>query len=103
MRLGDSLKLYVSNHAHEQYQHRVGERLSRLQLVRVVRRNQRDGLIGYQNGNHIQINQVWWAYDRKPQGLLLVTCFGKTTMHLPAALKWAIRHKDRIDLCNMAY
>ncbi|SDR82367.1 hypothetical protein SAMN05444162_0127 [Paenibacillaceae bacterium GAS479] len=103
MRLGDSAKLFVSNHAHEQYQIRVGEQLSWLQLNRVIRRYQREGLTGYMDGNYIEINRVWWAYRPVRQGILLVTCYGKTTMHLPAALKWAVRHNDLIDLNHMAY
>lgn len=41
---------------------------------------------------------VWWRATRKDNVLVLHTCYGLTHMDIPAAVRWAKLHGDRIAL-----
>lgn len=95
MKLED-LALFITEHAHEQYCQRV-ELISRFELHKQVLRQLREE--DYRHvGDFLHLDGVWWVVEPKDDCLHLITCYGRTHIDLPAALKWAKLHRDRINL-----
>lgn len=91
--------LILSYHAWKQYCTRVEEEKPDI-LEETCREHVRRGNFTT-NNELIEIDGVWWAHHVDGDRILLVTCYGKTTMDLPAAIKWAFKHNDRINLKDM--
>lgn len=89
----------VSRHACEQYLSRVGS-ITWDALIRLTQQQLAEGP-EYDDGNYLLLEGVWWAYERDGDRVTLVTCYGRTSMRLPAAIRWARQHNDRIDLNRM--
>lgn len=96
------VKLFLSNHAYAEYCQRV-ELIERELLQTHFQQQLHDGNFNYDKKSFIHLDGVWWVYDMKQEGMLMVTCYGKTTMDVPRALRWARNQGDRIDLSNMIY
>ncbi|QJC53066.1 hypothetical protein HGI30_16790 [Paenibacillus albicereus] len=92
----------VSRHAHEQYCARIGP-IEWDELIRQTQALLDADERGYDDGVYMQLGGIWWAVARVDMGLIMKTCYGRTSMHLPRALKWARRHNDRISLESMAF
>lgn len=93
-------EIRLSTHAHQQYCARV-ENLEWDELIRKVRDQQRSGLIGYVDEGYMHLAGVWWAYEMDDEQTLFVTCYGKTDIDMPKAIRWAMRHNDRINLSDV--
>ncbi|WP_199615527.1 hypothetical protein [Paenibacillus alkalitolerans] len=88
-------QLILKDHAYERYCQRVGymdrdELASQLlqQIARPDRRKQ----------NYIQLDGIWWRFEDNGMSMIIHTCYGRHHMDLPAAIAWAKRNNDRIDL-----
>ncbi|NTZ20920.1 hypothetical protein EXW96_26395 [Paenibacillus sp. JMULE4] len=94
MRL-ESLEIRIADHAYERYCQRV-EKISRELLIgQVIEQLQ----IGYRRKQgYIKIGDVWWRSNIKGGILMLHTCYGRHHIDLPAAIRWAKQHRDRINL-----
>ena len=97
----DQMQLRITKHAHEQYCGRVEETdIDQL-------RNQITTHLGAgdyeQQDEYLQIRDVWWVYAVQDDSLTLVTCYGRSTLDLPRAVKWARQYRDRIDLDHLPY
>lgn len=46
----------------------------------------------------VHISGVWYAVEALGDVVSFVTCYGRTNFDLPAALSWAKRNKDKIQL-----
>ena len=88
----------VTLHAHKQYCSRV-EKISYEELNRLVNEQYRARDWTYNRRQFIYLNGVWWVKDDSVPGrVVMVTCYGKSHMDIPAALTWAARHNDRLVL-----
>lgn len=94
MRL-EHLELRIDHHAYERYCERV-EPIGWQELERQLREQIKQG-IRRQKG-YVQIGGIWWRASFHNGALHLHTCYGETHIDLPAAIKWAKQHGDRIDL-----
>jgi|GEM_PF-1327480 len=96
------LTLFVSTHAHKQYCDRV-EAVEAAVLETRCREQMLAGDHGRPKDGFVQIGGVWWYFEKADDAILLVTCYGKTTMDLPAAIRWLRRQRehDNINLSNM--
>lgn len=95
MRL-ENIDLRLTDHAYAQYCKRVGQE---------TREEIRDSVIqalttgkAYRKAEFLQIDGIWWVFERNGSMIVLVTCYGRSSFDLPAAKKWAHLHNDRIDL-----
>lgn len=88
-------QLILTNHAYERYCQRVGpidrDKLTR-QLQEQIRQPDR------RRKDYIQLADVWWRYGVQDGAIVLHTCYGRSHIDLPAAIRWAKRYKDRIAL-----
>lgn len=94
MRL-EHLELRIDRHAYERYCERV-EPIGWQELERQIRAKLRQHC-PRQKG-FVQIDGIWWRASIYDGSLILHTCYGRTHIDLPAAIKWAKRYKDRIGL-----
>jgi hypothetical protein len=91
----ESLELRITDHALERYCQRV-EPITRQELTAIVLQQLRQGW-RRQHG-YMQIAGIWWRSSKQGNVLTLHTCYGRNHIDLPAAIKWAKRHGDRIAL-----
>jgi hypothetical protein len=85
----------LTRHAFERYCQRV-ERLERDELVELLR--QHADRPTHKKRGYIELAGVWWRYGIRDSVLILYTCYGRHHMDLPAAIRWAKRNRDRINL-----
>ena len=97
----DQMQIHITKHAHDQYCGRV-EPMNMEQLQDHIKSSIATG--DYERRDeYIQIQDVWWVYVTNSSTLTLVTCYGRSTIDLPRAVKWAQRYRDRIDLDHLPY
>lgn len=88
-------QLILTNHAYERYCQRV-EMIDRdmltKQLKQALKRSHR------RTRDYIQIDGIWWRFGVTKDTVTFYTCYGEHHIDLPAAIRWAKRYKDRIDL-----
>lgn len=86
----------VTKHALQQYEARVEpieiERLRELLTEQVASGDYT------RKREYIKLDGVWWVYELVSQVMIMITCYGRTHVDIPSALRWAKLHKDRIDL-----
>jgi hypothetical protein len=87
--------LILTNHAYERYCQRVGpidrHELTQQLSLQIHQPNRR-------SREYIQLDGVWWRFQRQDKIVILHTCYGRHHINLPEAIKWAKRNKDRIAL-----
>jgi hypothetical protein len=93
-------EIRLTHHAHEQYCIRV-EPIEWDDLIQRIRMQQASGLTRYIDNGYMHIDGVWWAYEMDGEQTLFVTCYGKTDIDMPKAIRWAVRHNDRINLSDL--
>ena len=91
----ESLELVIEDHAYERYCQRV-EPIPKHVLKYIVHDQMKKGY--RRSRDYIQIAGVWWRYSVDENRLILHTCYGRSHMDLPAAIRWAKRFRDRIQL-----
>lgn len=91
----DELEVRITEHTYRRYCERV-EPIERQALEKWV--SEQFHKEWHRSCDYIQIGGVWWRCTSEDRVLTLCTCYGKSHMDLPAAVKWAKRHKDRIVL-----
>lgn len=94
MRL-DELEFSIEKHAYERYCERV-ESVTQDELKDLIRTQLLPG--HYRQHGYLQLDGVWWKYSVTGSKITLHTCYGRNHLDLPAAIRWAKRHKDRIVL-----
>ena len=88
-------KLVLTEHAYQRYCQRV-EPIERKELESWLReQSQRPNR---RKREYIQLGGIWWRFGRKGKELILYSCYGKTHIDLPAAIRWAKQFGDRIAL-----
>jgi len=92
----EDLRLLITKHAHEQYGNRV-EPISKPALLRACRQQiaERDS---YREAEYLHLGGVWWIAEYYGPYVILITCYGRSSFYLPAALRWQRVHKDRVVL-----
>ena len=95
MRL-DELQVHVSKHAHQQFCDRVGP-MGREELSSACADHLERGEYERED-EYLKMGDIWWVFDVNGDRLTLVTCYGILNVDLPAALRWARHHNDRIIL-----
>jgi hypothetical protein len=95
----ENVQLCITHHAYQQYCQRVGA-ADREEITLHCRQHLQRGDYerSRQNEWFIQIGGVWWVYEQEDIVMNLITCYGQTTFDLPAALKWAARNNDQLNL-----
>ncbi|KIL38318.1 hypothetical protein SD70_27265 [Gordoniibacillus kamchatkensis] len=96
----EHIRIRVSKHAHQQYCNRV-EHIAYADLNEQCQRQLDNHQYGYNRRNYIHLDGVWWVYEMDCNTMNLITCYGRTNMHVPKALGWAARNRDRIDLTHL--
>ncbi|RAV18817.1 hypothetical protein [Paenibacillus contaminans] len=92
-------RLRISRHAHEQYCKRV-EPIDIETLTEQCQQQLDDRNYDYNRKDFIHLAGVWWVYQFVDNEQRFITCYGRTNMNIPYALRWAAVHKDRVDLLN---
>jgi hypothetical protein len=93
----ENVQIGLTTHAHMRYCERV-QHISYAELADQCNRQLHEGEYGHNKNWFIHLSGVWWSYSIESDVMNLLTCYGKTTANLPAALKWAHLHNDSIDL-----
>lgn len=94
MRL-DELQFTIDDHAYKRYCQRV-EPISLEALTAHISELLQPG--HYQQRGYLELNGVWWRYSVVDAVVKIHTCYGRHHLDLPAAIRWAKQHKDRIAL-----
>lgn len=95
------LRIAIKTHAYQRYCERV-KLVTYSDLLEWSERQISENNIGHNKDGIIHLGGVWFGYQVENESLAIVTCYGKTTANLPAGLKWAIRHNDRINLDTLS-
>lgn len=83
-------------HAFERYCQRV-EQIDRAELERVIREQLKLGC--RRDRGYLQTqDEVWWRISVSNSAVTFHSCYGRTSIDIPKAVKWAKRNKDRIAL-----
>lgn len=85
----------LTRHAYERYCERV-EPIERQKLIEMLERHL--SRASPHKRGFIEANGVWWRYGIRNGTMILYTCYGRHFFDLPAAIKWAKRYRDRINL-----
>lgn len=96
-----NLEFSLETHAYQRYCERV-ERIAYCDLSDHCKKQLELQAYTYNKDGLIHLDGVWWQYLINENYILFITCFGKTTANLPAGLKWAIQHNDRINLATFS-
>ncbi|MGN7470355.1 hypothetical protein [Brevibacillus sp. SAFN-007a] len=97
MRL-DELQFSVEEHAYKRYCQRV-EPVTREALLSLIGDQLQPG--HYRQKGYLQLDGVWWRYSITNTVITLHTCYGRHHIDLPAAIRWAKQHRDRIVLGDL--
>lgn len=89
-------EIILTDHAHDQYCSRV-QPADRDQLL--IDCQEQFNQANYSTKRtYIHLAGIWWAFIPHDPKLIFTTCYGRMDSNLPAALKWAAHHNDRINL-----
>jgi hypothetical protein len=91
----DNTQFKLELHAYERYCERV-EPISKAELLFSLKRDLEKGY-RFTNG-YLLTGGIWWRASWENGILTLYTCYGRSHLDLPAAVRWAKRYKDRIAL-----
>ncbi|QYR20813.1 hypothetical protein KZ483_24145 [Paenibacillus sp. sptzw28] len=91
----ESLELRIDRHAHDRYCERV-EPIPFEELGKWLAHHLSEGY-GHHKG-YLQTGGVWWRVTISQEAITFHSCYGQHHIDLPAAIKWAKRHRDRISL-----
>lgn len=97
MRFHEKLGFRLTQHAYYQYCRRV-DQINWHELINRIRRHIEAGDFYLSGKEFANVGGVWWVYRRRGDCVYFVTCYGRSHLDLPRALKWAARHRDRIVL-----
>lgn len=92
-----NVKIKLTLHAHTQYCSRV-EPVDILALEEICQNQLQTGDYGHRKKEFICLGSIWWVYQIKENTMHLVTCYGRSNIDMPSALRWAARNHDRINL-----
>lgn len=92
-----SMELRLTDHAHEQYCDRV-EPIDHAALYAMCLQQLRTRDYSFRNKEFIHLAGIWWVHNTKRNRMSLVTCYGRTKIDIPRALKWARHHDDWLNL-----
>lgn len=92
-------EIRIERHAYERYCERV-EPIGWQELEMQTLKQIRDGY--QQQDGYLYIGEVWWRGEVTDTGVTLHTCYGKTHINIPEAVRWAKRFKDRLRLNDHA-
>lgn len=92
----EDLTLRVTKHAFEQYTLRVSP-IDIVKLRELLTEQVASGDF-IREREYLKLDDVWWVYEIVGPALILITCYGRTHVYIPAALRWAKLHNDRISL-----
>ncbi|MCM3273676.1 hypothetical protein [Paenibacillus elgii] len=95
-----SFELRVTDHAFEQYCDRV-EPIDHAELHAMCLKQLRARDYSFRDKKFIHLSGVWWVHTFDGKKMKFITCYGRTTMNIPNALKWTKAHGDRLDLKQM--
>lgn len=88
-------EIRLTTHAYERYCERVGP-INRTRLTELIQEQMQEG---YQRKKgYVEIDGVWWRAEISNGIITLHTCYGRTHIDIPEAVRWAKRNKDRIAL-----
>lgn len=85
----------LTKHAYERYCERVVP-IGWRELERQLQDHQYGGI--YHKQGYVLIGGIWWRGTVKDTEIVLHTCYGEQHLDVPAAVRWAKRHGDRIVL-----
>jgi hypothetical protein len=88
-------EIVLTKHAYERFCKRV-EQTDRFELIERLKQQLPDAK-PHKRG-YIELADVWWRYGIRDSVLILYTCYGRHHIDLPEAIRWAKRHRDRINL-----
>jgi len=91
----ESLELVIEPHAYERYCERV-KPISETELISKLKEDLKKGY-RFRKG-YLLTGEIWWKATWEGNVVTLFTCYGRSHMDLPAAIKWAKRYRDRIVL-----
>lgn len=91
----NATQLILTRHAYQRYCQRV-EHISRDQLIQQLLDHIQQP--ARRKRGYIQLDGVWWRYGSRDDVIILHTCYGRHHIDMPEAIRWAKRHRDRINL-----
>ncbi|WP_155985902.1 hypothetical protein [Paenibacillus gorillae] len=86
----------ITKHGHEQYCERV-QVVSKTDLQAVLQEKLAAGEYN-RTDEYIKLEGVWWVFEVRVDVMIMITCYGRTFIDIPKALRWARHNKDRIVL-----
>jgi len=91
----ESYTVRVTEHGHQQYCSRVAA-IDKDELQQLLT-EQITGPVHHKR-EYILLDGVWWVFEIVESVMIYITCYGRTHIDIPSALRWARYHNDRIDL-----
>lgn len=88
-------EVWLDQHAYERYCERV-EPIGWQELERLVADAAQAGC--RQKDGYVLIGGIWWRGCVTPELIRLHTCYGRSHLDIPQAIRWARLHNDRIAL-----
>ncbi|REK69329.1 hypothetical protein [Paenibacillus paeoniae] len=89
-------EIRLDRHAYERYCQRV-EAIGWQELEGLIAKLLRN--FGYRHKDgYVQIGGIWWRGKVTYETVKLYTCYGKTHIDVPEAIRWAERMNDRLRL-----
>jgi len=92
-------QIRIDRHAYYRYCERV-EQTGWQELERMLRQQLVDG-IHIQDG-YLRTGDIWWRAEATDDEVIIHTCYGRTHIDIPQAIKWAKRYRDRLRLGSYA-
>jgi hypothetical protein len=93
----EAFEIRIDEHALYRYCERV-DPITRSDLEQSIRDHLRRGY-RFQKG-YLQTGDIWWRASRKDNVIILHSCYGRTHIDIPEAVRWAKRNGDRVFLGN---
>jgi len=88
-------EIRIDRHAYDRYCERV-EPIGWRELEEQVR-----GYVDqeyFQQDGYLKLGEIWWRGFVSDSEIMLHTCYGKTHIDIPNAIRWAKRYNDRLRL-----
>jgi len=91
----DNIQFKLESHAYERYCERVAP-VSKTELISKLKEDLKKGH-RFRKG-YLLIGETWWRAGWEGKVITLFTCYGRTHIDIPQAVKWAKMHRDRLRL-----
>jgi len=92
-------QIRIDRHAYVRYCERV-EPIGWQELEHMLQQQLADG-INIQDG-YLRTGDIWWRAEVTDDEVIIHTCYGRTHIDIPQAVKWAKRYRDRLRLGSYA-